>query len=235
MSYAVEVAFKKLDSIQEMQDFCATLKIEASKPEMIKKIMESDYIFFPDWDAEAIKKQPKSEIWSNMALEHWITELFTFNWAYIDKLHGKPCGYLMMFWVPKGLHNLFDGVVYFQDSTDQDYSREDYSGLQIFEEIYDEIMRAKEDTQTLIEICNERGESYDEIKSDTEAIDHLLRAKVYSVIAAPVEKLVAPTREGLPYNDRTTSLALFKSAGNTRQIRHYMKAYAEVVEASDNF
>jgi hypothetical protein len=86
----------------------------------------------------------------------WAHKVFKYRYFYDEDM----C-LLGVFGVPTSIRYLFDGTVYFQNSTDQDYSREDYEGISAFEEIFDKWMdMSDEDLKKAY--ANARNEPWDD-------------------------------------------------------------------------
>lgn len=141
MSYSCTISFKQIKP-EEIYPFLQKLKEEAIKiaPDVIKdeyiwspiyKWMEFDdekrnlikeEKFFSAHNADTVRVERENE--------DWVIRCFTFRW-YLDFEKGV----LMLYSIPKQLQHLFDNTVYFQNSCDQDYDFEDWSGIQYMEDI----------------------------------------------------------------------------------------------------
>lgn len=144
MSYGCDVSFKKVKSFTEMNEFISALKEKAREPNVVTDIINDNKYYIPlniPYSSCYVKgeltDELKKELWNNVELEYWISYLFTFRWCYIDYIDSYEVGYLAMFGIPDQLRSEFDGTVYFQNSTDQDYDRSEWSSLEAFEQIYD--------------------------------------------------------------------------------------------------
>lgn len=144
MSYGCDVSFKKVNSFIEMDEFISALKQKARDPKVVAGIVNDNKYYIPlnrpyssCYVEGELTAELKKDLWNNKELEYWISHLFTFRWCYIDYIDSYEVGYLAMFGVPEQLRSEFDGTVYFQNSTDQDYDRVEWSGLEAFEQIYD--------------------------------------------------------------------------------------------------
>lgn len=144
MSYGCDVSFKKVNSFTEMNEFISVLKEKARDPKVVAGIVDDNKYYIPlnrphssCYVEGELTDELKKELWDNIELEYWISHLFTFRWCYIDYIDSYEVGYLAMFGIPDQLLSEFDGTVYFQNSTDQDYDRTEWSGLEAFEQIYD--------------------------------------------------------------------------------------------------
>lgn len=182
MSYSATISFKRITSIDSVYKFFQ--KVKSSAIENLNSIAENDYIYCPmcrNFDLkstdtfESIKyKHDKDDICSKS--EYWFNRLFTYRWFYISK--WKLLG---VYGVSNVLQNLFDGTVYFQNSCDQDYERNDYGGIETFEKIYDEWVLNK----TIDEIkayLNENELLFEFECLDDEALLYARRTCVYNEI-----------------------------------------------------
>lgn len=202
MSYGVDTAFKKINSIQEMQQFITELKQKAADTKIIKEIVDKNKMYL--CYRLGIDKIAQDNAWCDDKLKAKITKIFTFKWCYIDTLNDEPFGYIIMFGVPSALHPLFDGVVYFQNSTDQDYNKEDYDGIPELEAIYDKIKEK-------------------ELKDKPDKDIYDIETKIYNIIAKPIEDLL--------YEEKTqTYIALFNETDDMLTIANYVRATVSVYE-----
>ena len=141
MSYSCDISFKKLET-KEIYPFLQKLKEEAEKK--VRDIVVDDNYYSPIYkhaikddvvmnaikDETFLKGHNSDFIRIQEENENWGLRLFSFRW-YWDDEHNV----LMMYSIPKQLKHLFDNSVYFQNSCDQDYDFEDWSGIQYMEDI----------------------------------------------------------------------------------------------------
>lgn len=155
MSYSCLISFKKMQPT-EMLGFFRQLKehISANLPEIAKD--NRSYCPY-------IRRKELADVSGTMERDEWSAlsdserkDLFPrdFRNVHLDEREEgrewamnsvfKYCVFydeqrelLGMFGVPDAAHELFDGTVYFQNSCDQNYPREDWAGIAAFEEIYD--------------------------------------------------------------------------------------------------
>ncbi|MBQ8806397.1 MAG: hypothetical protein IJZ68_08090 [Bacteroidaceae bacterium] len=66
------------------------------------------------------------------AARSWARGVFQHRYTYDNERQ-----LLCMFSVHDAVHSIFDGTVYFQNSTDQNYARSEYAGISAFEAIFD--------------------------------------------------------------------------------------------------
>lgn len=141
MSYSCTISFKQIKS-EEIYPFLQTLKEEAEK--IASEVAKYEYIYSPiykwmgyDEEKEKIikeetffKTRSEETLRTERENENWVIKLFTFRW-YWD--YEKSV--LMIYSIPDQLQHLFDNTVYFQNSCDQDYEFEEWSGIKYMEEI----------------------------------------------------------------------------------------------------
>ena len=130
MSYSCLISFKKLNPI-EIIPFLVSFK--KSCTEHLKDIAKDEYYFCPFIRDNLIVPEKFSDITieERRTAQAWAHELFKFKYFY-----NIEFGLLGVFGVPDALTNLFDGTVCFQNSTDQDYTRDMYEGISAFEDVY---------------------------------------------------------------------------------------------------
>lgn len=147
MSYCCYISFKKMTS-DEIITFLQLFKQKVCMS--LEEIAEQYYAFCPYIGEE--RKSSKDEI-IHTTQTLWAHKVFTFRFFY-----DKERELLGVFSVPDTLRYLFDGTVYFQNSCDQDYEREEYNHVQKFEEIYDNWM--KKSTEEIYELCKKDVEEW---------------------------------------------------------------------------
>jgi hypothetical protein len=121
----------------EIIPFFKSLK-RASK-ERMKEIAADEYGYCPfirdnmDMPRE-FSKITMDQRWEAIDWAH--NNVFKFKYFYDEQF-----GLLGVMGVTKALRNLFDCTVQFQNSTDQDYQRKEWEGIEEFENIFDKWMR----------------------------------------------------------------------------------------------
>lgn len=153
MSYGCEISFKHIKA-EELFDFFVKFKQTVTKH--LDEIAEENYCFCPFIKNALNVERDMSKISDRdmLASKYWaMNSIFKYRYFY-DK-ENELLGVYSVHFVPE-LQSLFDGRVYFQNSTDQDYERDEYGGIDIFEKIYDEYMLMPLDR--LIEKYNSRYE-----------------------------------------------------------------------------
>ena len=172
MSYHAEISFKHIESITKLYTFISTFKQEISKN--FNTIAKNDYCYCPfvnltkddlqkDYFDITFDKKYR-EIYR--ATEHWFERVFKYRWCYI-----KEWKLLGIYGVPECVQSLFDGTVYFQNSTDQDYEKIEYNGIKEFENIFDEWQNVSDEN---IKLAMKHYNHYtdEEIEEDLKYIDY---------------------------------------------------------------
>lgn len=120
--------------------------------------------------------------------------------------------------MPDALRYLFDGTVYFQNSCDQDYAREEYNHVQKFEEIYDNWM--KKSTEEIYKLCKKDVEEWNK---DEEM--YYRRTYAYDEISTRYEDEL--------YNDeKALYFSLFKTFYEEDMILTFLKYCREKLQDS---
>lgn len=141
MSYSCTISFKQIKS-ETIYPFLQSLKKEAEK--IAPDVAKDEYIWSPiyrwmgyDEEKEKIIKEEtffkahsEEIVKIERENENWVLKLFTFRWYWDFEKEV-----LMVYSLPKQLQSLFDNTVGFQDSCDQDYEFEEWSGIKYMEEI----------------------------------------------------------------------------------------------------
>lgn len=166
MSYGCYISFKKMEP-GEMFSFLRQLKHHIS--EHLTEIAQENRGYCP-----YIRQQELDDISVSMTREQWDAlsddeKKYLFPRDFINVDHKKiqeardwamnsvfkysvfydaERGLLGAFGIPDAAHVLFDGTVYFQNSCDQNYSLEEWSGIQAFVDIYNK-WQSKSDSEML--------------------------------------------------------------------------------------
>lgn len=130
MSYSCLISFKKISPV-DVIPFLVSFKKNCTAH--LKDIANEEYAYCPFVRDNLRPAQSFGDvtITERKSAQAWAHELFKFKYFY-----NTQFGLLGVFGVPTPLRNLFDGTVHFQNSTDQDYTREDYAGIVDFEAIF---------------------------------------------------------------------------------------------------
>lgn len=127
MSYYASIAFKVLEPA-DVYPFLQTFKKESI--EKIKEIAEENHAFSPLFRSIYTKTL---EITDEQRKE---TEAWALNYVFKHRYFYLPeCSLLGMYSVPTCLGYLFDAVIGFQNSCDQDYDYETWANIPCFAEI----------------------------------------------------------------------------------------------------
>ena len=207
MSYCCYISFKKMTS-DEIILFLQLFKQKVCMS--LEEIAEQYYAFCPYIGEE--RKSSKDEI-IHTTRTLWAHKVFTFRFFY-----DKERELLGVFSVPDALRYLFDGTVFFQNSCDQDYEREEYSHVQKFEEIYDNWM--KKSTEEIYELCKKDVEKWNK---DEEM--YYRRTYAYDEISTRYEEEL--------YNDeKALYFSLFKTFYEEDMIITFLKYCREKTQNS---
>lgn len=165
MSYYARIAFKAMppDGIYPFFK-----KIKKAALESLTAIAKAEYPYCPmcrdgaitrETDFTAFKRENPVLVTKS---EAWFQRLFTYRWFYDPEWQ-----LLGVYGLPDAIGNseLFDAVIDFQNSTDQDYPREAWAGIAPFLEIFDACMAEPlaEDKGEPDEGYNRRTNAYDKI------------------------------------------------------------------------
>lgn len=136
MSYSCYISFKEI-SPENLYTFFLELKANTLKK--MSEIADHSYLFSPffnDMLSDYPEKYSKIPYSKRKEAKSWaVNSIFTYSFFY-DQQHQL----LGVIGVDDTLNNMFDTVVYFQNSSDQNYERECWEGIRLFEEIYDKWM-----------------------------------------------------------------------------------------------
>lgn len=180
MSYYCSISFKSIRP-NEIQDFMGEFKQFVT--DHIPEIAKENYSYCPYIRAtlNVPKKFGDVSRQDRQMAEYWArSSVFQYRYMYDSKRQ-----LLCLFGTPNCSHELFDGTVDFQNSTDQDYSRDAYEGIQVFEDIFDK-WQGKSDIEILKYYHNTYGGTlYDNASSQSqleEAIAYYKRTAAYNEI-----------------------------------------------------
>lgn len=181
MSYSAFVSFKKLEDTETIHSFFQKLK--KTLLDNMPNIAEDNWSYCPlcrshmfePEDVFSVVKEVEREKYEES--RKWFYQLFSYRWTYIPE-HNM----VAVFGVPQILYSCFDGTVYFQNSCDQDYTIDYYSGISLFEEIWN-----KWDQEDPFVVKEAIKEQYDDLFSaeeleDQEQIDYYRRQFAYDEI-----------------------------------------------------
>lgn len=139
MSYNCTISFTHI-APEDVFTFMTDLKKACT--ERLEDIAKDEYGYCPfvrnsllvERDFAKITKAQKEEA------KAWAHNLFKWKFFYNQEL-----SLFGMMGLPNALHDLFDGTVYFQDSTDQDYDEKAWKGIRVFEVLYSKYMQFSDD------------------------------------------------------------------------------------------
>lgn len=187
MSYAIDLSFKEMKKDQ-IFDFIQEFKDLVLKPEEIKKRIKENYHFSVRW---VIGSNSKSidDLDVEDRIESWIDRLLTFKFIWIER-YGLLASVIRE---DNPANSLFDGNVFFQNSTDQDYGYEVWKGIRPFKEISDSVEKFSFDEEGINSLRKlSKTEWFNEPLSSftKDKFEYYKRSLVYDLIFDPIEDLV---------------------------------------------
>lgn len=126
MSYNATISFKTVE-LSGLYHFFQKLKAETAKK--INAIAVDEFLYMPSVRYEHLYKDTHSVV-QNDADEAWAKGIFTHRFFYLAEYN-----LLGVFGVPNDVQQVFDANIYFQNSCDQDYEFETWSGVPVFEQV----------------------------------------------------------------------------------------------------
>lgn len=174
MSYGCKISFKQIEA-EEIYDFLVSVKQELLNN--FNSIAEGNFAYCP-----SIRRFHKSiDELSYEQLEicdSWIKTLFTFRYYYL-----KNSNILAVYGVPRSIESYFDKTIDFQNSCDQDYDRDCWEGVKLFESIYDKWMNiSREDFISKVSDTYSIDNNYNE-----EDLEYYRKSSAYSEIWSKLE------------------------------------------------
>lgn len=138
MSYSCEIFFKQLSG-DDVYDFLLKFKQEAIAH--IPEIAERNKWYSPLFRKYSLK--------NDFTITHELRDE-TINWAKLSVFryryfYDKKLQLLGMYGVDESMKGLFDSICYFQNSTDQDYSFDEWNGVKYFEEVANKWRQASDE------------------------------------------------------------------------------------------
>lgn len=183
MSYSCEISFKHVDSVTDVFQLLPQLKAKAI--ECFPDIARENCMFMPiPHRKDLLESFDMTDPEIRKPLYLWArTSIFSFRFFYIEKMH-----LLGIFSLPSVLQTIMDGSVYFQNSGDQNYDRNNYQGITEFEDIYDKWISMTADE--LISYYADNSDDHSrlteddiaEFRSDNEALMNHLKSLAYDEI-----------------------------------------------------
>lgn len=208
MSYGCEISFKQIKA-EEIYPFLQKLKEEATK--IAPDIIKDEYIWSPiykwmvlDEENEALIKEEKfftardkEVVQVERENEDWVIRCFTHRWYWdFEK------DVLMLYSIPKQLQHLFDNTVYFQNSCDQDYDFEEWSGIKYMKDIANRWKNISDEEITKLYKESPYYDDYDGNEHIQEQSDYYRKTMCYDEIWDRIEWTL--------YNDKEiTYITLF--------------------------
>lgn len=189
MSYSCSISFKSMEA-KDVFPFLKEFKLFIN--EHLKEIAKENFGYCPifrknPFEIPQLQDVSKEEF---EEAKQWVVN-GVFKYRYFYDEERKLLG---IYGVPSCVDELFDGSVYFQNSTDQDYTRDEYKGIKEFEEIFDHWYSMNEETffksyyekygescsRDYLEDAEKGSEEYQE------NFEYLKRSMIYNEIWRPI-------------------------------------------------
>lgn len=187
MSYAIDLSFKEMKKDQ-IFDFIQKFKELVIKPEEVKKRIKENYHFSVRWVVGS-NSDDIDDFDVEDRIESWIDRLFTFKFIWIERYSLLAC----VIREDDVANSLFDGNVFFQNSTDQDYGYEVWKDIRPFKEISDLVERLSFDEEGIESLRKlSKNDWFNGPLSDftNDEFEYYKRSLVYDLIFDPIEDLV---------------------------------------------
>lgn len=187
MSYAIDLSFKEMKKDQ-IFDFIQKFKELVIKPEEVKKRIKENYHFSVRWVVGS-NSDDIDDFDVEDRIESWIDKLFTFKFIWIERYSLLAC----VIREDDPANSLFDGNVFFQNSTDQDYGYEVWKDIRPFKEISDSVERLSSDEEGIESLRKlSKNDWFNGPLSDftNDEFEYYKRSLVYDLIFDPIEDLV---------------------------------------------
>ena len=145
--------------------------------------------------------------------EYWARSS-VFQYRYLYDAERNMLG---IYSVPDCVKGIFDGTVPFQNSTDQDYTRDMYAGVAQFEKIYDK-WAAKSDTDMLQYYSERTGQSLYDSYDFRERAEHMSDEQLSAYVSKELDyyrrwgaydEIWNPYESGLEDDRQTVYLSLY--------------------------
>ena len=215
MSYYCEISFKRIEADEVYKFF---QKFKESVGEHMKEIVENNFTWVPyirenESIPECFSDIPRA--WLTDA-ELWATRgMFSFRYFY-----DKELKLLGVYSVHTCLQDMFDRTVGFQNSADQDYARNQWSGIPAFEEIFDR-WAAKSDDEMVSHFNMNNSQTFEwECEEEDDAGR---KAKLESYRRICCYKEIWARYEGTLYNDDSVVYVTLYGFYDTQHLRRFLK------------
>ena len=136
MSYGFDMCFKKVSSFAKAMEYANKFVSTWTKEDVYKLIEEEDYF------APSNRYRLKDNEWKTEIDIGWARNCLSPKFVYFKE--QKLLGLVGASWPHE--KEFFKDHVYFQNSCDQDYEREDWGKIKYFTDIWDECQNADLDT-----------------------------------------------------------------------------------------
>ena len=201
MSYRAWLNCKCIEKEQILlfvQEVCEAYR----QPENVKEILKSSVPFSPYASFSPYSKDSKGAV--DKLTEYWLAgSIFTLRFVYFEE-------YKVLALIGHGynfLNKFFDGGVYFQNSTDQDYNYRIWDKIPPFKAIADRIKDMSK--EELLEYLNRRNYGIDE-EDISRDVEYFKRTAVYDTIYSSIEKDLWDTTHALTVCCEIDPVRLFK-------------------------
>lgn len=187
MSYAIDLSFKEMRK-DEIFDFIQKFKELVIKPEEVKKRIKENYYFSVRWVVGS-NSNDLDDFDVEDRIESWIDRLFTFKFIWIERYSLLAC----VIRKDDLANSLFDGNVFFQNSTDQDYDYEVWKDIRPFKEISDPIEKVSFDEEGIDSLrkLSRNGWFNGPLSGFTDnKFEYYKRSLVYDLVFDPIEDIV---------------------------------------------
>jgi hypothetical protein len=174
MSYGFEMGFCSASSFPKALEKAQKVVQILGEFNSATKYIEENLIYSPVRRGPSFSKEDadyrKTKLYARLATDNWVRSMLAFRFVYFEDL--KLLGMLWDHRYPKELKKIFK-TVYFQNSCDQDYERDDWNKIKPFVEIYDECMKLDAST-----FCDE----FTTLEDVEKSLDYYRRTAAYDKI-----------------------------------------------------
>lgn len=185
MSYSASVAFKQIKK-KDVFGFINKFTNIIGDRQYQSKIIDNSYVFSPIFNFGHNIKTRENYDRLKKWTELWVVQCLTYKFSYIDEIGCLICG-LSECEINKPLLELFDKVIYFQNSCDQDYPLTEWQEIKDFRRIYKKIDKMNNCNFFNKFYLSDRAEMWDDFAEDP---NYYKRSKTYDLIWDIVEPYI---------------------------------------------
>lgn len=155
MSYSCSFSFKEIPQ-SKIMSFLSDFKKEFKSH--LKDVADEIFIMCPKLQEypEVPESFAQFSVKDKLDARYWFSSVLKYKFFYNEEL-----GLLGISGVPQCMEHLFDGTVYFQNHTDQDYQKELYGNIKPFLDIYFKWHNIARDAAVKDEFAKRRSEDFD--------------------------------------------------------------------------